>query len=72
VEQIAGIPGINDLSLTTNGVLLEEYAGALTQAGLHRINISLDTVDPDQYKIITRGGEIRKVIRGIVLHRWQV
>jgi len=66
VKQIADIDGINDLSLTTNGVLLEEYAGALTQAGLHRINISLDTVDPDQYKMITRGGDIKKVVRGIV------
>jgi GTP 3',8-cyclase len=66
VKMIALIPGINDLALTTNGQLLEEYAQPLADAGLHRINISLDTVDADRYKDITRGGDIRKVIKGIV------
>ena len=66
VEQIAGIAGINDLSLTTNAVLLEEHASGLAKAGLQRINISLDTVDADKYKEITRGGDIRKVVRGII------
>ena len=66
IEQIAQIPCINDLSLTTNAVLLEEFAPGLAKAGLHRINISLDTVDADKYTEITRGGDIRKVVKGII------
>ncbi len=66
IESIAHIEGINDLSLTTNAVLLEEFAKPLADAGLHRLNISLDTCDPDRYAAITRGGDIRKVVRGIV------
>jgi len=65
VEQIAQIPGINDLSMTTNGILLEDYAERLVKSGMHRINISLDTVDPVKYRIITRGGDLTKVLRGI-------
>ncbi len=66
IEQIAQIPGIEDLSLTTNAINLEEHAAALAKAGMQRINISLDTCDPDKYAEITRGGDIRKVVRGIV------
>ena len=66
IEQILKIPGIDDLSMTTNGILLEEYAEPLAKAGIQRINISLDTVDPDKYAEITRGGDIKKVVRGIV------
>ena len=62
---IAGVEGIKDLGLTTNGILLEEYAGKLADAGLHRINISLDTLDPEKFRKITRGGDISKVLRGI-------
>jgi len=65
VGQIAQIPGINDLSLTTNAVLLEEFAPGLAKAGLHRINISLDTADADKYTLITRGGDITRVVKGI-------
>lgn len=65
VKQIAAIGHIKDLSLTTNGILLEEMAQPLKNAGLHRVNISLDTTDPDRYKKITRGGDISKVFRGI-------
>ena len=65
IEQIAIIPGILDLSMTTNGILLEEYAGQLAKAGIQRVNISLDTVDPQKYAEITRGGDIQKVVRGI-------
>ncbi len=66
IEQISVIPGIIDLSMTTNGIFLEEYAGRLAKAGIQRINISLDTVDPEKYAEITRGGDISKVARGIV------
>ena len=65
VEKIAVIPGISDFGLTTNGILLSEFARKLADAGLHRINISLDTLDPEKYKTITRGGDIQKVFEGI-------
>ena len=65
VQLISGIDGITDFGLTTNGILLEEFAESLARAGLHRINISLDTVDPDRYCAITRGGNVEKVFRGI-------
>lgn len=66
VKEMSQISGIRDLSMTTNGVLLEEFAQLLKDAGLHRVNISLDTVDPDRYTKLTRGGDIKKVIKGIV------
>ncbi len=65
VAMIAGLEGVKDLALTTNGVLLGEYAKKLAEAGLHRVNISLDTVDPVKYYTITRGGYLHKVFRGI-------
>jgi GTP 3',8-cyclase len=65
VKMISGFKEITDLGLTTNGVLLEQYAEALADAGLHRVNISLDTIDPDEYSRITRGGDIQKVFNGI-------
>lgn len=66
VESIAKIPGIEDLSMTTNGILLDQFAQNLKSAGLMRVNVSLDTVDPDEYTRITRGGKITDVIKGIV------
>ncbi|MFZ4571857.1 MAG: radical SAM protein, partial [Bacteroidales bacterium] len=57
--------GITDLGLTTNGILLEEFALPLAEAGLHRINISLDTIDPVKYRWITRGGDLDRVLKGI-------
>ncbi len=65
VGQISAIGGILDFGLTTNGILLPGFASALAGAGLHRINISLDTIDPVKYKAITRGGDILKVFEGI-------
>ncbi|UCD35727.1 MAG: GTP 3',8-cyclase MoaA [Nitrospiraceae bacterium] len=53
--------GIGDLSLTTNGILLPEIAGRLRDAGLDRVNISLDTLQADRYRSITKGGDIRLV-----------
>lgn len=65
VEAIASTPGIRDVSLTTNGILLPRYAAELKQAGLLRVNISLDTLDAGQYREITRGGDITSVWAGI-------
>ncbi len=65
VSMIDAIDGIDDLSLTTNGVLLEELAAPLKAAGLKRVNISLDTLNPLKYKELTRGGDLGKVLRGI-------
>lgn len=65
VGMLAEIKGINDLSMTTNGVLLKQVAYELKSAGLHRVNISLDTVNPDRFKFITRSGNLNDVLEGI-------
>ena len=65
VEMIAKIPGIEDLSMTTNGILLPKYASALKRAGLMRVNISLDTLDPQRFREISRIGELQDVLDGI-------
>ena len=69
VQQLAHLGGIRDLSMTTDAQALAQYAGELAAAGLQRINVSLDTCNPDRYREITRGGDIRQVIRGIVAAR---
>jgi cyclic pyranopterin phosphate synthase len=65
VRQIAAIPGVDDLAMTTNGILLDELAAPLAEAGLTRVNISLDTLDADKFHQITRWGHIEDVWRGI-------
>lgn len=65
VRMLAVIEGIQDLSMTTNGVLLKEFAEELKSAGLHRVNISMDTVDPERFKFITRSGNLNDVLEGI-------
>jgi len=65
VHMLAEIPGIRDLSMTTNGTLLDEHADALAAAGLGRVNVSLDVIDPERYAAITRGGDVRRVLAGI-------
>jgi len=65
VKLIAETPGVNDLGLTTNGLLLDELALPLKKAGLKRVNISLDTLNPEKYLNITRGGDLNKVLSGI-------
>ncbi len=65
VGMLSNIPGIEDISLTTNGLLLEKSAADLAEAGLKRLNISLDTLDPQRYASITRGGDFSRVWRGI-------
>ena len=65
VRMIADIRGIKDFAMTTNGTLLVEYARSLAEAGLHRVNVSLDTMDPDKYRWITRGGNLENTLAGI-------
>ena len=65
IQRIREIPEVKDISITTNGLFLAKKAAALKQAGLDRLNISLDTFKPDVYKEITRGGNIQQVLDGI-------
>jgi len=65
VAKLNQIEGIQEVSLTTNGLLLENAAPKLAQAGLKRVNISLDTLNADKFNRITRGGSFEKVWRGI-------
>ena len=65
VRMIASVKGVNDLAMTTNGILLGSFAKDLALAGLQRINISLDTIDPAKFAFLTRGGDIKKVFEGI-------
>jgi cyclic pyranopterin phosphate synthase len=65
IASLAEIPGLEDISLTTNGTLLEAFARPLKEAGLKRVNVSLDTLDPKKYAHITRGDELSQVWRGI-------
>jgi cyclic pyranopterin phosphate synthase len=65
VRLINAIPGIRDISLTTNGILLDKMAGPLAQAGLKRVNISLDTLEPQRFTRITRGGSLARFWDGL-------
>ena len=65
IRSLKTIAGIREVSLTTNGVLLSGLAGEIRSAGLDRINISLDSIDPERYRAITRNGNIRDALRGI-------
>lgn len=65
VSKISNIAQITDLAMTTNGIFLDKFALDLKKAGLKRVNISLDTLDPLEYAKITRGGDINDVFRGI-------
>jgi cyclic pyranopterin phosphate synthase len=65
VRMISEVEGIGEISMTTNGVLLEQYAEQLVEAGLSRINISLDTLKADRFKQITRTGDLADTLKGI-------
>src|SRR5208283_2241657 len=65
VRMLAGIEGLAHLAMTTNGTYLGKYAHPLKEAGLDSLNVSLDTLDPDQYRELTRGGDISEVMEGI-------
>ena len=62
---IAAIPGVEELCLTTNGLALPQLAGPLKEAGVSRLNISLDTLRPDRYAYITRVGRLEEAFRGL-------
>lgn len=64
-REIGRIPGLQDLSITTNGILLAGMAKELKEAGVNRINISIDTLDPEKFQTITRGGTLQNVLDGI-------
>ena len=65
VAMISAIPGIDDISLTTNGLMLPGKAVQLKEAGLSRVNISLDSLRQDRFSLITRGGDVSKVLKGV-------
>jgi cyclic pyranopterin phosphate synthase len=65
VRILASKPGIRDLALTTNGVLLEQHAVNLRAAGLHRVTVSLDTLRPERFRDLTRSDELERVLAGI-------
>jgi cyclic pyranopterin phosphate synthase len=65
IRSLKAVSGIREVSLTTNGVLLSGLAGEIRSAGLDRINISLDSIDPERYRVITRTGDVRDALRGI-------
>ncbi len=65
IRLLGNIDGIKDLSMTTNGILLGRFAQELKNAGLMRVNVSLDTMDPLRFRYITRNGELNDVVEGI-------
>jgi cyclic pyranopterin phosphate synthase len=65
IKKLRKIKGLEDISLTTNGYLLTKYAEKLKNAGLNRVNISLDSLQKDKYSQITRGGDLERVLKGI-------
>ena len=69
VRWIAETPGIEDISLTTNGMVLAAHAEELARAGLKRVNVSLDTLHPDRFRRITRHGDLAAVYEGIAAAR---
>ncbi len=67
-QRLTSLPGLSDLSLSTNAVLLDKQADDLYHAGVSRINVSLDTLNPDKFKDIT-GGELQPVLDGLIAAR---
>ena len=65
VREITHTPGVRSLSITTNGILLSRLAGPLAEAGLDRVNISLDTLDPEKFRRLTRWGKLEDVWAGL-------
>ena len=65
VRMLSRIPGVDDLSMTTNGILLPRYAADLAEAGLRRVNVSLDTLRPERFHHITRLGRFEDVLTGM-------
>lgn len=65
VEKMKSIPGVEEIGMTTNGILLGKHGEALKKAGLDRVNISLDSLQPGKYREITRGGNLEEAMAGI-------
>ncbi len=65
IEKVSKLKGVKDIAMTTNGILLKEMAKDLKDAGLNRVNVSLDTMDSKKFKNITRGGDLQRVLDGI-------
>ncbi|MFH1811942.1 MAG: GTP 3',8-cyclase MoaA [Pseudomonadota bacterium] len=65
VAALNRMPGVEEISLTSNGALLEHLALPLRDAGLARVNVSLDTLDPHRFAVLTRGGRLADTVRGI-------
>jgi cyclic pyranopterin phosphate synthase len=65
IRRLASIPGIRDLALTTNGVLLQQLAGPLYDAGLRRLNVHIDTLDRERFATITRRDDLPRVLAGL-------
>jgi cyclic pyranopterin phosphate synthase len=65
IEKLSDLRGLEDLCLTTNGALLAERIDALKQAGLRRVNVSIDTLDAEKFKRMTKRGDLNKVLEGI-------
>ncbi len=65
VQALAAIPGVDDLAMTTNGHLLADLAEPLKRAGLQRLNVSIDTLDPQKFALVSRGGALQPVLDGI-------
>jgi cyclic pyranopterin phosphate synthase len=65
LKQLGSLPGLTEMTLTTNGLLLEETAEQLKAVGVNRLNVSLDSLDPQAYAQITRGGDLKQVLAGL-------
>ncbi len=65
IKEIKGIEGVKTLTLTTNGLLLKDMAQSLKEAGIDRVNVSLDTLQGDKYQSMTRGGDLHQALAGI-------
>jgi len=65
IKELSQYDGLREIAMTTNGILLGRYAAELKAAGLKRVNISVDTLDPEKYEKITRGGNLEMVLEGI-------
>ncbi|HHW15556.1 MAG TPA: GTP 3',8-cyclase MoaA [Firmicutes bacterium] len=65
VRGLAALPGLEEISMTTNGTLLAPVAAQLAEAGLRRVNVSLDSLRPELFRRLTRGGDLRRVLAGI-------
>lgn len=69
IRQIGGLPGLRELAITTNGSRLAEHAAQLKAAGIRRINVSLDSLDEDRFRQLTRVGDLGTVLNGIDVAR---